>query len=188
LCYFFHSPTSLGLLLCVEKIRFDARVVLLSDIGVIATKQWEDIQRERISVEIDEFIVMPNHLHGVLKIKNHVKGQEYSLRKRGAINRALEKAQILSQEKLFAQKESAINRARTKNPRSPSVDCQLKNPMYYPRSLSSIIRSYKARVTRTVRKIEPEFSWQRNFYDVIIRNEKHLNNVRKYIQNNPTNY
>ena len=32
------------------------------------------------------------------------------------------------------------------------------------------------------------FSWQSKFYDHIIRDEKALNNIRRYIKNNPSNY
>ncbi len=30
--------------------------------------------------------------------------------------------------------------------------------------------------------------WQRNYYESIIRNEEHLNNVRQYIINNPAKW
>ena len=54
-----------------------------------------------------------------------------------------------------------------------------------PKSLGSIIRSYKAAVTRECRKYgHYDFGWQRNFYDRIIRSDKELNNIRDYIHNN----
>lgn len=53
-------------------------------------------------------------------------------------------------------------------------------------TISSIIRAYKASVTSNCRKINHhEFQWQRNYYEHIIRNEKALNNIRKYIKENP---
>ena len=54
-----------------------------------------------------------------------------------------------------------------------------------PNSIPSIVRSFKAAVTRECRKKNyPDFYWQRNYYEHIIRNEKELNNIRDYIAGN----
>jgi REP element-mobilizing transposase RayT len=54
-------------------------------------------------------------------------------------------------------------------------------------SLSAIVRSFKGGVTRRARRelgiVEPV--WQPNFYEHVIRNDKDLYNIRKYIQENP---
>lgn len=53
-------------------------------------------------------------------------------------------------------------------------------------SLSSIIRSYKSAVTNKIRtSINKQFSWQPRFYEHIIRNEKSLFQIHKYINLNP---
>ena len=53
-------------------------------------------------------------------------------------------------------------------------------------SLSAIIRSYKSAVTKFAHENgNNNFAWQERFYDRIIRNEKELFNIRKYIQQNP---
>ena len=51
-------------------------------------------------------------------------------------------------------------------------------------SLSSIIRSYKSAVTRWCNKNDIQFEWQVRFFDRIIRDEKELYNIRKYIEQN----
>ena len=51
--------------------------------------------------------------------------------------------------------------------------------------LSKIIQQYKRAVTLEIRKHNPNFKWQRSFYERIIRNEKELYNIRKYIEQNP---
>jgi REP element-mobilizing transposase RayT len=48
--------------------------------------------------------------------------------------------------------------------------------------LGEIIRTFKALVKRETK--EKEF-WQRNYYEHVIRNEKALDKIREYIQNNP---
>ena len=57
-----------------------------------------------------------------------------------------------------------------------------------PGSLGTIIRSYKSAATREVnilRKSPGSKLWQSNYYEHIIRNEKDLDRVRKYIKMNP---
>ena len=55
-------------------------------------------------------------------------------------------------------------------------------------SLSAIVRSYKAGVTRRCRLAGLRFAWQSGFYDHILRTNHSLNAVRDYIQNNPRNW
>ena len=53
-------------------------------------------------------------------------------------------------------------------------------------SLAVIIRSFKSAVAKAARESGlKHFAWQPRFYDRIIRNEKELYNIRKYIEQNP---
>ncbi len=55
-----------------------------------------------------------------------------------------------------------------------------------PKSLGSIIRTYKSALTSWCKNNGfASFRWQRNYYEHIIRNEEELNRIREYIQNNP---
>jgi len=49
------------------------------------------------------------------------------------------------------------------------------------RSLSEVVRVFKALVTHKIK----QNLWQRNYYEHVIRNEKALQNIRKYMENNP---
>jgi putative transposase len=51
--------------------------------------------------------------------------------------------------------------------------------------LGEIINQFKGACTKRIRAIFPSFSWQRNFNDHIIRNEKDLQRIRAYIWSNP---
>jgi REP element-mobilizing transposase RayT len=54
------------------------------------------------------------------------------------------------------------------------------------RPLPDIVRSFKARTTIAIhRTVDPEFEWQRNFADHVIRDEEDLYHHRKYIEENP---
>jgi REP element-mobilizing transposase RayT len=55
-----------------------------------------------------------------------------------------------------------------------------------PKSIGSIVRSYKASVTRWCKDHSFEkFNWQKNFYEHIIRNDEDFFRIREYIRNNP---
>ena len=42
--------------------------IKLSDLGNIIEKQWIDIPNQYDNVELDQYIIMPNHLHGIIII------------------------------------------------------------------------------------------------------------------------
>lgn len=53
-------------------------------------------------------------------------------------------------------------------------------------TLSLIIRTYKAAVTKLCREKGISFSfWHRNYYEHVIRNDSDLHDSRKYIRENP---
>ncbi|HWX56552.1 MAG TPA: transposase [Verrucomicrobiae bacterium] len=79
--------------ICTENKRpYFGRVVggamALSDIGEQAASCWKDIPRHHSNVEIDEWIVMPNHLHGIIVISGPERLPE--LRQREKIRRVME--------------------------------------------------------------------------------------------------
>ncbi len=42
--------------------------MLLNDHGRVVEEEWLDVAHHRENVELDEFIVMPNHFHGIVMI------------------------------------------------------------------------------------------------------------------------
>jgi hypothetical protein len=73
-----------------------------------------------------------------------------------------------------------INQTPTQN---PNHWIQMKNPKI---NLGKIIRHFKAKTTKLLRDSGlNNISWQRLYYDHIIRNNRSLDNIRYYIINNP---
>jgi putative transposase len=64
----------------------------------------------------------------------------------------------------------------------------LHRPNWRPGSLGVIINQFKRAVTISARKTHPNFAWQNNYYDRIIRDEKSLRIIEKYIERNPINW
>lgn len=71
---------------------------------------------------------------------------------------------------------------------NPDEAAAIDKKLFQPRknSLSIVIRNFKAAVTANLRLKQPDISiWQPRFFDRIIRNERELHAVRRYIKNNP---
>ncbi len=134
----------------------------LNKIGEIAKTEWQKISVLRENVELDEFIIMPNHLHGIIIINEMSNANVTNCR------------DVASYVPTVSSK---INDEKTENYFS---DISPKSG-----SLSAIIRSFKSSVTKTLHEKAIEFKWQSRFYDRIIRNQRELDNIRRYIQQNP---
>ncbi len=158
--------------------------IKFSETGSIADHIWSDIPNKFHFIELDEYIVMPNHIHGILKIiktgdyqKNNsssdLKRDEESRDSRDAINRV---STITTDDELNVNKET-----------QKGGITGIKNPMLHD-NLSRAIRWYKGRLTFEARKFNPDFCWQSRFHDSIIQDSKALNNIRIYIKENPRNW
>jgi REP element-mobilizing transposase RayT len=131
----------------------------LNKYGEIAHNEWENTAKIRKNVSLDVFVIMPNHVHGIVVIHDN--------NRRGTMPRALEK-------------DTAHH--------APTLE-QFGKPT--SNSIPTIIRSYKATVTKQVNQLRNTLGaqfWQRNYYEHIIRNEKELSNIRQYIVNNPLHW
>lgn len=127
----------------------------LSSVGNIAYRCWVGIPDHFSHVQLDEFVIMPNHLHGIIIV----------VPEKATNNDLVETLHATSLPRSCDVKMSSISPRRG--------------------SLSVIVRSYKSSVSRWAhRNGHPDFSWQPRFYDHIIRNEASLGRIRRYIHDN----
>ncbi len=125
--------------------------MILNDIGKCAKKSWLDIPNHYPSVELDSFVIMPNHIHGII---------------------------IISEKSITRKSNVIVDEGHAPHLQS-SEDLNFH-------TLSNIVGSFKSAVTKYAHKNSFKgFKWQRSFYDRIIRNERELHNIQKYIQQNP---
>jgi REP element-mobilizing transposase RayT len=140
--------------------------MLVSPIGEVVQTCWDAIPVHFPHVELDAFVVMPNHLHGILVIA------EYPTRDVGA--QYIAPLQTAPQSMLHPQTTAAKGGVTPNNVARGS--------------LGSIIRSFKAAVTRLVASQVETSIWQRNYHDHIIRNIAQLDHIRAYIAANPARW
>ena len=85
---------------------------------------------------------------------------------------------------MLAQTNDAAIKYRADHPPQPVLSLRR-----VPRSLGSFIAGFKASVTsRAGRELNMTGIWQRNYYEHIIRNERELHNIARYIRDNPLNW
>jgi REP element-mobilizing transposase RayT len=133
--------------------------MLLSPLGTIADVLWHEIKHHAKHVELGAFVVMPNHVHGIVRI----------LPDEQSPSAVVETTHALSL--LSLPSSSSLAQQRFQN--------QGKN------SLSSIIGSYKSAVSKHAHRLGFDFTWQARFHDHIIRNEEAYQRIATYITNNP---
>lgn len=148
----------------------------LNDCGIGFCKIWQNIPKRFPNIILYEFILMPNHLHGIIWIKDS--GQE-----------SLETDPMLDDEtKLEGVATLVVAQREASGTRPDSTRPNTTDP-----TIGDIVGAYKSLSTNyyikgVKEKGWPRFKkrfWQANYYERIIRNEKGLNNIRKYIQHNP---
>jgi REP element-mobilizing transposase RayT len=52
--------------------------MILNETGMMAEKHWHDIPTHFPHIELDEFVIMPNHVHGILSIITAVGAKNFS--------------------------------------------------------------------------------------------------------------
>jgi len=141
----------------------------VSPVGAIAHVLWFEIKNHAKHIELGEFVVMPNHVHGILILngndRGNVNGRDVANGKDVACGRDVACNVPTETETTKNEKMSAIS------PKSNTI--------------SSIIRSYKSAVTKYCNRLELPFAWQPRYHDHIISNDESFHRISEYIKNNP---
>ncbi len=136
--------------------------VVPSPFGRLVDDCWSALARHFEDVELDVFVVMPNHVHGIIVIMD-------------------------------GSGEAFADRFKEDGCIVPANASPLRSPPSPPRgthsgSLGAIIQTFKSVSARRIKRVCPSRNaslWQRNYYERIVRDEDELNDIRRYIIENP---
>ena len=145
-----------------------------NEYGKIAEQQWQWVEQQYSYIILHSFVVMPNHIHGIIEIDDRM---------------AVGTGRDLSNE----IDERNIRTGRDLSVREESIKIK---------SLSELMGAYKTTTSKQIHLLEedrlaldrnrsrpvPTFKWQRSFHDHIIRNEGSYLRISNYILNNPSNW
>jgi putative transposase len=154
--------------------------MIFNETGNVANECWLQIPKHFPNAILHEYIIMPNHVHGIIELI----------------------PEILVGIQDNEPRTQNIEWAQNVEPR------QNEFQKIIPHSIGSIIRGFKIGVTKWIRQtsersvraeniqpqpknIQPQLLksiWQRNYYEHIIRNYQAYQNISNYIINNPTKW
>ena len=145
--------------------------------GEVVQKWWNEILNHFQNVETGAFVVMPNHIHGIIFI----------IERRGTVPVPEEKNTTQSGEKI----ENKLDDTNAGGNIPHGLDMNNtggETPPLHP-TLGQIVAYLKYQSTKEMNAISKtgvvtKF-WQRNYYEHIIRDEKDLKNKTDYIEANP---
>jgi putative transposase len=146
--------------------------VRLSQFGHVVRDEWLATPDIREEITLDEFVIMPNHLHGIVHID--AAAVEDAVGPHGG---------------------AALPNRNLQTTPDPDLSDPLGNDgpalRRPPRSLGSLIAGFKSAATKRInilRNTPGVPVWQANYYEHIIRNERSLNAIREYIMANPARW
>lgn len=130
--------------------------MVLNNFGKLVFKIWNNIPKNNFEIEIDEFCMMPNHIHGILIIN-----------RRGVIHHAQMENNETEKGAMNCKKKGLMNQTPTLG---QIIRCFKSRCTY---EINKINQTNGLKI------------WQRNYYERIIRNEKEYLKIKEYIKNNP---
>jgi REP element-mobilizing transposase RayT len=136
-------------------------------IANITEQFWFEIPQHYPFVILDEFIIMPNHIHGIIIInKNDVETHDYASHNKN---------------------DNASHNNKTDN--RPSLHQWQENKFgVQSKNIPAIIRGFKSSVKKFANLNNIEFEWQTRYYDRIMRDEDEMQRTRIYINRNIENW
>lgn len=124
----------------------------LNATGRAAAACWREIPAHFPMATLDEWIIMPDHVHGIIMIQTD-----------GSVQAGVP----------------------SPTPGNLPHGTSRPRPCGTSRTLGSIVRGFKIGVTKCFGGESP---WQRDYYDIIIRDARALANIRRYIRENPARW
>lgn len=148
-----------------------------SEIGAIANRCWADIPNHFPFVRLGEFVIMPNHVHGILFLDKTDDRHGVDPQKKSA------PTPVDPQDLADLRHAPSHHTDRHPNDLRP-----LNRFGPQSRNLASVIRGYKIGVTKFARREHIDFNWQALYHDIIIRDDRAFDIISRYIRNNPRNW
>lgn len=152
--------------------------MILNQYGRIVRDCWLDLPNHYSNCKLDEFVIMPNHVHGIIVVTD---GRERSVTVPPDDNRVIRRMDATTQ---------SPDGDRNGYKPFPTGDRNGLKPFPTGHGLSEIVRGFKTFSSKRINALQNEFQfrWQKSFHDRVIRNNEELNGIRVYIAHNPSQW
>jgi REP-associated tyrosine transposase len=144
--------------------RIEVSSVVPSALGSLVCESWVAIPHHFPQVALHEFVIMPNHIHGLIAIT-----AQPLLGASAVPGHAMSSPPIVGAQHRCALAQGATNKNVT------------------PGSLGAIVRSFKSIVARRAHK-ELGWNgpiWQRNYFERVLRDGQEFSDASRYVAENP---
>jgi putative transposase len=150
----------------------------LNAAGEMLSAEWDALPNRFRAIETDTFVVMPNHVHGIIVITANVGA--------GLVPALSGKS----------RKRNPVGAGLVPAPWGHATTESRATTRVAPTSVGDVVGAFKSMTTvlygRGVRQLRwPAFCgrlWQRNYYEHIVRDDAALQRIREYIIANPTGW
>lgn len=159
--------------------------MILNPYGMIANTQWQLLHDRFPNIDIGPYIIMPNHIHGIIIV-----GATLAVALPGNISHDLANSHEIGANAIHDPGADAIY-----DPEA-NATCKQRATARVAPTIGRVVGAYKSLVVHHCMKYIDENNagiilgkiWQRNFYEEIIRNEKGYDRISTYIINNPSEW
>ena len=157
--------------------------MILNEFGKVVEEEWHRSAAIRKEIELDEYVVMPDHFHAIVHIIPIMDNS-------GELISSTGDRQIIKStgDRPVAPTEQKINPQIA--PKDPNLALNKpKGPK--PKSLGALMAGFKSSVTTRINQTRgtPGMPvWQRNYYDHIISSDREYGQIAEYIFTNPLNW
>ncbi len=155
--------------------------MILNDFGLIAQAEWENTALIRKNVTLGSYIVMPNHFHAIIQINYRLKPQEHTPNQFKSPSQTI--GAIVRGYKGATTKKIRILHQNIKNNKdldnAKGVDS--KGELQFAPTIAPTIAPTSAPLPNIPSKGS---IWQRDYWDIIIRDERSHYYISNYIENN----
>ena len=167
--------------------KIDSGAMQLSPLGEIAYYQWLQLPKRFTNIVLDAFVIMPNHMHGIIVITEMDVNQNG--RGEAGDTRYASQSLIPKSPASPLQPDKMPHQTPAINPGKPKESTRPNGTI--PGSIGAFIQNYKSLTTRKINMIlrtKNQSIWQRNYYEHIIRDENDYARIVDYIENNPNSW
>ena len=172
-------------------------IMIMNQYGKIAYKHWKNTIEIRNNIELHEFVVMPNHIHGIIQISRRgVSHTPHVYNEMGLTNNIptndfhSSSLHGVSHTPHVYNEMGLTDNIPTNDYHSSSLHGVCDTPLRSPsQTIGAIIRGYKSSVTKQLKLMGyNDTIWQRNYHEHIIRTEQSYIKISNYITNNPAHW
>lgn len=149
----------------------------LNAIGDIVQLGWHDLPNHYRHIQLDGWVVMPNHVHGVIILTDTVTVGAGDV--------------VGSGDVVGAGLKPAPTGICVDTDTGVGADMNTGSIPAKRHGLPEIVRGFKTFSSRRINRIRNTPGvpvWQRNYYERIVRDQRALDAIRQYILNNPQNW